>query len=82
MGKRDLGKDGFAIVLGAGQSCVQKNGLLHGVGRKVCYKIKQNSKVGGQQIAVVLKLQQSNLCCVSLRFGQRPPSARGLEGAT
>lgn len=49
MGRTDLGKDGFAIVLGAGQSCVQKTGLLHGVGRKVGYKIKQNGKVAGQQ---------------------------------
>lgn len=61
-GKTYLGKDGFAIVLGAGQSGVQKNGLLHRVGRKVRCEIKQNGKVGGQQISVV---QNSNrVICV------------------
>lgn len=80
--KVDLGKDGFAIVLGAGQSCVQKTGLLHRVGRKVCYKAKENGKVGAQLISVFLKLQQSNLWCLPLRFGHRPPSAWGFDGAT
>lgn len=31
----DLGEDGLAIILGAGQACVQETGLLDGVGRIV-----------------------------------------------